>query len=314
MFFANPFKLKKRGILGMNARNINYIGRYNNRKNFPLVDDKLKTKKIAQEHNIDVPDLIGFIQYQVEIKHFEKMIENHNGFVIKPAQGSGGKGILVIVNREKDNFIKPSGEIVDFSDIRRHISNILSGLYSLGGKNDVAVFEKLVAFDEAFDGFSFEGVPDVRIIVYRGYPALAMMRLSTAESDGKANLHQGAVGVGIDIVTGKALSAVQHDNPVTHHPDTNKDLKTLVVPYWEKILQLSAECYDMTEMGYLGADIVIDKEKGPLILELNARPGLAIQIANDTGALKRFNRIDEVVHKHQTIEERIAFSKEEFKN
>ncbi len=310
MFLANPFKLKKLGILGMNNRNINFIGKYNNRKNYPLVDDKLKTKHLAYEYNLAVPELLGYIQFQVEVKSFLKFIKNENGFVIKPAQGSGGKGILVIVDRKNGKYIKPSGEELNSSDIRRHISNILSGLYSLGGKNDIALFEKLVNFDNIFDGFSYEGVPDIRVIVYRGYPALAMMRLSTSQSDGKANLHQGAVGVGIDIKTGKALSAVQFNRPIKFHPDTNKELKTLVIPYWDDILHLCSRCYEMTQMGYLGADIVIDKEKGPLILELNARPGLAIQIANDTGALNKFNKIDKIYGAHNTIEEKINFSKE----
>ncbi|RXK07816.1 alpha-L-glutamate ligase-like protein [Halarcobacter bivalviorum] len=309
---ANPFKLKKLGILGMNNRNINYIGKHNDRKNFPLVDNKLKTKKLAQEHNISVPELLGYIQYQVEINHFEDYIKNQDGFVIKPAQGSGGKGILVIVKRVNDKFIKPSGEELNYTDIKRHISNILSGLYSLGGRNDVAVFEKLVDFDNAFDGFSYEGVPDVRVIVYQGFPTLSMMRLSTSNSDGKANLHQGAVGVGIDIKTGKALNAVQFGKPITTHPDTNRDLKELVVPYWDDILHLSARCYEMTNMGYLGADIVIDKTRGPLVLELNARPGLAIQIANDIGALKKFNLIDELKDKNKSLEEKVAFAKEHF--
>jgi len=310
MLFANPFKLKKLGILGMNNRNINYIAKYNERKNFPLVDDKLKTKKLANKHGISVPKLLGFIEYQVEINHFEDYIVNENGFVIKPAQGSGGKGILVIVKKDNGKFIKPNGESLDYTDVKRHISNILSGLYSLGGKTDVAVFEKLVEFDDVFDGFSYEGVPDVRVIVYRGFPSLAMMRLSTSNSDGKANLHQGAVGVGIDIKTGKALNAVQFDRPIKIHPDTNRNLKELVIPFWDEILHLSAKCYEMTNMGYLGADIVIDKNLGPLVLELNARPGLAIQIANSTGALKRFNLIDNLKNKNMTLEEKVAYSKE----
>lgn len=312
MFFANPFKLKKLGIMGMNNRNINYIGRLNDRKNYPLVDNKLETKHIAELHNIAVPELLGFIKYQVEVNSFLDYIHEEDGFVIKPAQGSGGKGILVIITHKNGKYIKPSGEELNEQDIKRHISNILSGLYSLGGKNDTAVFEKLVDFDDNFDGFSYEGVPDVRVIVYRGYPALAMMRLSTSQSDGKANLHQGAVGVGIDIRTGKALSAVQFNRPIKYHPDTNKELKTLVVPFWDKILYLCSKCYEMTDMGYLGADIVIDKKLGPLVLELNARPGLAIQIANDFGALKRFNQIDKVYGQHKTIEEKIEFSKSSF--
>lgn len=312
MIFANPFSLRKLGILGMNNRNINFIGKYNERKNYPLVDNKLQTKHLAQEHNLAVPELLGFIEYQVEVNSFEKYIKDEKSFVIKPAKGSGGKGILVILDSKNGKYIKPSGEELDKTDIRRHISNILSGLYSLGGKNDIAVFEKVVNFDDRFDGFSFEGVPDVRVVVYRGYPSLAMMRLSTSESDGKANLHQGAVGVGIDICTGKALSAVQFNRPVKYHPDTNKELKTLEVPYWDDILYLCSQCYEMTNMGYLGADIVIDKQRGPLILELNARPGLAIQIANDLGALTRFKQIDKVYGKHKTIQERIDFSKSNF--
>ncbi len=306
--FANPFKLKELGILGMNNRNINFIGKYNKRGDFPLVDNKLKTKKIALEHNIAVPELLGYIEFQSDVKNFEQHIKNETGFVIKPAQGSGGKGIFVL-KKEGENLIKPNGDILQYDDVRRHISNILSGLYSLGGKRDIAVFEKMVNFDDTFEGYSFEGVPDVRVIVYRGYPALAMVRLSTSSSDGKANLHQGAVGVGIEISSGKALSAVQFGRPVTHHPDTQKELKNLEIPFWDQILHLSAECYEMTQMGYLGADIVIDKIRGPLVLELNARPGLAIQIANNTGALKRFEKIDKVAGVHIDINSKIDFAK-----
>jgi hypothetical protein len=37
---------------------------------------------------------------------------------------------------------------------------------------------------------------------------------------------------------------------------------------------------------------VIDQLLGPLILELNARPGLNIQLANGEGLLHRLNTID----------------------
>ena len=141
---------------------------------------------------------------------------------------------------------------------------------------------------------------------------MAMMRLSTSMSDGKANLHQGAVGVGIDIVTGKAISAVQYDRPILKHPDTDKDLLSLEVPHWQEILRLASGSYDMTELGYLGADSVLDKTEGPMMLELNARPGLAIQIANAQGILQRLKVIDEVVHDHQNLDERIQFSIEHF--
>ncbi len=311
MFFANPFKLKKQGVLGMNKRNVYCIGEYNDRKQYPLVDNKLKTKIVAEKENIAVPKLLGTISMQSEVRNIKKILEGLNGFVIKPAQGSGGKGILVIVDRKDDVFFKPSGEGVAFREIRQHISNTLSGLYSLGGKLDVVMIEQLVEFDPIFEKYSFEGVPDIRIILYKGFPTMAMLRCSTKQSDGKANLHQGAVGVGIDIATGKALSAVQHNKPVLKHPDTGHDFSQLEISHWRSMLSLSARCYDMTKLGYLGVDIVIDRNLGPLILELNARPGLAIQIANKTGILNRFDVVDKAPL-NMSADERVSYTLEHF--
>ncbi len=169
----------------------------------------------------------------------------------------------------------------------------------------------MVEFDPIFERYSYEGVPDIRVIIYKGYPAMAMFRCSTRESDGKANLHQGAVGVGINMATGKSLFAVQHGDVVTHHPDTGYDFSELQIPYWEKMLTLSASCYEVTHLGYLGVDIVLDKNLGPLILELNARPGLAIQIANQTGAVKRFDEIDKQAE-GVDVAHRVAFSMNHF--
>ncbi|MEH6453097.1 MAG: alpha-L-glutamate ligase-like protein [Psychromonas sp.] len=313
MFFSNPFKLKSKGILGMNKRNSGYIGRYNPRKLYPLVDNKLKTKIIASEANVTTPALLGVISMQAEVNGVESYIKDTPGFVIKPAKGSGGKGILVITKIENGRYFKPNGSEESLSEIKRHVTDILAGLFSLGGSADVAVVEGLIQFDDAFEGFSFEGVPDVRVIVFKGFPVMAMMRLSTAASDGKANLHQGAVGVGIDITTGKALHAVQFDMPITNHPDTDKELALLEVPKWDRLIYLASSCYEMSGMGYLGTDMVLDREFGPMLLELNARPGLAIQIANGQGILPRLKLVESLGDDHgMSVEERIAFCKKNF--
>ncbi len=254
------------------------------------------------------------IDSQAEVKNIHNIVKDWPGFVIKPAQGSGGKGILVVTSHKDGVYTKPSGAEASKQDVERHITNTLAGLFSLGGKNDVAVIENLIQFDDVFDGFSYEGVPDVRIIVFKGYPVMAMMRLSTSDSDGKANLHQGAVGVGIDIGTGKAVRAVQFDLPVETHPDTGKLLSTLEVPHWEKLLTLASSAWEMTGLGYMGTDMVLDKEYGPMVLELNARPGLAIQIANGTGLLPRLKHIEslEETVPYPTPEARVAYAMEQF--
>lgn len=312
--FTSPRQLHKAGIMGMNQRNINYIGRYNERRLFPLVDNKLKTKQIAQAAGASVPELIGVIKEQHQVTTIHEMVKNWPGFVIKPAQGSGGKGILVVTSNKKGIYCKPSGTQIKTDEIERHISNILAGLFSLGGKNDVAVVENLIQFNSVFDGFSFEGVPDIRVIVFQGYPVMAMMRLSTSASDGKANLHQGAVGVGIDISTGKALRAVQFNRQIKYHPDTMRHLKELHVPSWQQFLVLAASAWEMTGLGYLGTDLVLDRDKGPLVLELNARPGLSIQIANGCGLLPRLHHIEKLQLENATTtpEQRIDYVTKHF--
>jgi len=307
VLFISSRELRKMGVLAMNRRNNEYIAPSNPRSRYPLVDDKLLTKRAAEAWGMAVPELCGVIESQFQVATLKERLSKLESFVIKPAQGSGGKGILVITRRDAELFYKPSGMPVTLADIERHISNILSGLYSLGGRLDVAMIEKLVEFDDVFADYSYEGVPDIRVIVYHGFPVMAMLRCSTHASDGKANLHQGAVGVGLDIGSGKALFAVQANRRVHVHPDTGHDFKNLQVPYWHRILKLAAGCYDMTGLGYVGADVVLDKTLGPLILELNARPGLAIQIANRTGLLHRLRKIDELPP-IPDVEERVATS------
>jgi len=312
MFITTPGKLRKEGIIGMNHRNVVCIARNNPRRLYPRVDNKLLTKKIAIEAGIAVPNLIGVVKTQGHVRELKEFLRDDQSFVIKPAKGSGGKGILVIVGRDGEHYLKASGERVTHQDLCKHVSSTLSGLFSLGGKNDVAMIEELVDFDSVFDGYSHEGVPDIRIILYKGYPVMAMTRLSTKDSDGKANLHQGAVGLGIDIGTGKALKAVQHGQIITHHPDTGKDLRKFFVPKWVDFLNLASQCYEVTELGYLGADIVLDAKKGPLVLELNARPGLAIQMANGIGMQTRFDAVEPEVEKGRNYLERVAFAQKNF--
>ena len=310
--YTSPFKLASLGIMGMNQRNVNYIGRYNPRKLYPLVDNKLKTKHIAVGAGVTVPKLIGTIQHQHEVGKIAAMVKEWSGFCIKPARGSGGKGILVIMRQENGLFYKPNGSSCTANDLERHISNILAGLFSLGGKPDFVLVEDLIHFDNVFDGYSFEGVPDTRVIIFKGFPVMSMMRLSTASSDGKANLHQGAVGVGICLRTGRALRAVQYNQPIRYHPDTSKDLFDLEVPHWMKLLNLAASCYEMSGLGYIGTDMVLDKLRGPMLLELNARPGLSIQIANAAGLLPRLRQIEKMGKVQMNVDERVAYSMEHF--
>jgi alpha-L-glutamate ligase-like protein len=308
-------KLREAGVLGLNERNADFISLLNPRHLYPLVDDKVLTKEIAIAAGMAVPELYGVIKNQHEARTFANIVGDRDSFVIKPAQGSGGDGILVITGRSKrrrDSYWLSSGVLISESEIAHHISNIVSGQYSLSGNPDKALVEYCVQFDPVFAAVSYQGVPDVRVIVYRGYPAMAMVRLPTRASDGKANLHQGAVGAGVDMSLGETLSGVLANNIVDDHPDTGALVAGLRIPQWDFILQSSARGYDVTGLGYLCVDRVIDSQLGPLILEMHARPGLNIQIANCAGMTKRLARIDEIHDPSAGPEERARIARREF--
>lgn len=305
-------RLKDKGVLGINGRNANFTLKYNPRRLYPLVDDKLRTKKLAQANGIPVPELYAVFEVAGQVHKLPEVLKNYSDFVIKPAHGSGGEGILVISRSIKGGFCKQDGESITLEELKHHVFNTLSGLYSLGGQPDEVLAEYRVQFDPLFEKISYEGVPDIRIVVMFGVPAMAMVRLPTKESDGKANLHQGAIGVGICMSTGVTLRGVWKNDIVTEHPDTGNPVTGLSIPGWDRLLELSAKWYELTGLGYLGVDIVLDRTLGPLTLELNARPGLNIQVANNSGLLPRLEMAERYYKDLKDASQRVAFAKGNF--
>jgi len=314
MIFNAAGWLKENGFLGMNRRNAGYIMRYNARSAFPLVDNKVLTKELARRHGVPTPPLYHVVRCHGDIKGFEQQVEDRREFALKPARGSGGSGIVLVVDRTKGGFVKQSGKTVAREELLYHISGILSGIYSLEGLEDVAIVEGLIHPDPVFAAVTYRGVPDVRIVVCRGVPVMAMTRLPTRASDGKANLHAGALGAGIDVSKGVTLTAVHGSRVITHHPDTNNPVAGISVPFWEQMLFVAAKAFDMTGLGYLGVDLVIDRDRGPLLLELNARPGLQIQVANRSGLYARLEQVERApADIFATPETRVAWARDVFR-
>jgi alpha-L-glutamate ligase-like protein len=313
-------ELKEMGILGINNRIGRYILRHNKRSNYPLVDNKVLTAGRAAAWGIAMPENYLVVENYGSLKNLHLKLQHYSSFVIKPAKGSQGNGIIVIkeVIREEVNgevrilCRRSNDKIMEIDEVKHHISGILSGLYSLAGQSDVAIIQEKIDKHPIFDNYSYGGIPDIRVIVFEGFPVMSMVRLPTKVSDGRANLHQGAIGAGLNLSNGSTNNAVIRNQVVDEHPDTGHKLSGLTLPFWKEILELAAHCYDMVELGYLGADIVLTPEKGPILLELNARPGLGIQIANLDGLVPRLEKIREVIGKNMLARERVEFSMKHF--
>ncbi len=76
---------------------------------------------------------------------------------------------------------------------------------------------------------------------------------------------------------------------------------------------MAAQAPDMTGLDYLGVDVLIDRDRGPVLLELNARPGLAVQLANRGGLWTRLQQVDRApTDIFATPETRVAWAGQTF--
>ncbi len=299
----------KSKILGINARNLLYLRPFNEEKAIHMADNKLKTKTYLSARGITVPRLYASIK---RISDFEKInfSQYTHGFVIKPNQGSKGQGIIIIEKRIGNNFMSASGKVYSLQDLRVHVLEILNGTYSLGNLvHDIAYIEQRIIPHSFTKPFIDNGLPDIRVIVHNLIPVMAMLRLPTSKSGGKGNLHQGAIGAGIDLAKGQVTTASLNGEIIKEIP--NKGLiKGLKIPFWDEILQMASKAQLATNLGYLAADITIDKHSGPVLLEINARAGIAIQMANQQPLRKRLERIEDL--KIKSISKGIRIAKDLF--
>jgi alpha-L-glutamate ligase-like protein/uncharacterized protein (TIGR02421 family) len=285
-FFHNP------GLLGINARNLLYIKAYNPKKAVMLADSKIKTKNFLSARGVPVARLYSVINNKKELDRFD-FNSLPSAFVVKPNAGYGGEGILIIRGRKGGNFIKGNGEIISMDELSGHISDIIDGRYSIADISDVVLFEQLLEAPEPFKKMSYKGLPDIRIVVHNLIPVMAMLRLPTEKSQGKANIHMGGIGVGIDISKGEMTFVTQYGKKIDGIPGFG-EVKGIKIPHWEELLLIASRVQQITNLGFAAVDLVLDKNIGPVLLEINSRAGLAVQVANMAPLRRRLERIEGV--------------------
>lgn len=276
-------------VLSMNRRNLHYIYTRNERQYFPLADDKLLTKDVLVAAGVRMPRTHLVYGYFYELRNLERDLDPLHDFVIKPAQGSGGNGIIVIVGRNGRDWVGISGKVYTAYDLQKHITDIIFGVYSFD-LGDRAIIESRITQHPAMEELSPLGLADVRVIMCDDSPVMSMTRIPTRQSDGKANLHQGALGVAIDIATGITTHGRFLGQPIDRHPDSGIPLIGRTLPFWPEIIELARRAAKAVPLKYLGVDISVAPD-GPQLLEINVRPGLEIQNVNNRGLLPELQGI-----------------------
>lgn len=278
-------------ILGQNERNLKYIKPNNTSFAKYLADSKLRTKEFLYNKWVAVPETFFVISEHSQIKDldFTAFIPP---FVIKPNLGFGWKGILIINEIDSlGNYVTNSWEVFSKVDLIKHFNEILDWFYSLSWNRDKVIIEQKIELEPSIELIGKYGLPDVRVVVYNKIPVMAMLRIPTPNSKGKANLHSWACWAGIDISNGKLTHITQFDKYIKSVPGI-WDVRWLELPNWDDVLSLCVKLQEITWIWYLACDIVFDKEKGPLLLEVNLRPWLNVQIANKAALWARLKKVE----------------------
>ncbi len=282
-------------ILGMNARDQLYTSLNSiQAKRFGF--SKLRTKAFLKKHGILVPELYTTLTSQEEVRTF-RWSSIPGGFAIKPSNGSAGKGVLVIKRRYKQKYMWEDieGKLYSAGDLRFHAYNILDGQYSTWGTLPNVLIEERIPVHPDLEPFVEVGTPDVRVIVFNNIPIMAMTRLPNKQSGGRANLEQGAIALGIDMGTGKTTYGISGKHDVLRtFPHTRTSTQGIRIPFWEEALRTAVRAANATGLRYMGADLFLHPGKGPMVAEVNAYPGLSIQLANRAGLRKRLQRLEDI--------------------
>ncbi|OGD78727.1 hypothetical protein A2368_01390 [Candidatus Collierbacteria bacterium RIFOXYB1_FULL_49_13] len=284
---------KARDLLGINSRSSEYL-RLNSHRARRTADSKWLSKRFFIKKKIPTPKLLGMLANTREIEDFD-WSSLGVGFVVKPVEGLGGEGILVIKKPAKavGSYVMMDGSKIDVGDLKFHCRDIVQGRFSRNNLPDSALIEERVKIHPKFLKIAVGGTPDVRVIVFNRVPVMAMLRVPTAESNGKSNLHQGAIGLGVDMATGITTYGVYRGKQIKFFPGTRDKVNGITVPFWSKVLETAVKIqFKLPSLGYFGCDILIDQEKGPVVIELNDQPGLNIQLANMAGLRRRLERVE----------------------
>jgi alpha-L-glutamate ligase-like protein len=287
--------MKISSILGINARTVGFSYRVNTARGKKVADSKLQSAWVLKKVGIPSPEIFNKFRKPEDVSKFN-WESLPSQFALKPSRGMGGEGIIVVKKKDIDGkaWITTQRLRVTVDDLKLHTLDILEGAYSMGNIPDVAFIQEYVGRHKVFRKYAYRGTPDIRIIIFNKVPVMAMLRLPTKESGGRANLHQGAIGVGVDIATGITTKAIWHGEQIVYKPGTERKLRGIKVPFWTTCLETAVKTQMVSGLGYLGVDIVLHPEEGPMVLELNAQPGLQIQLANMTGLKKRLERVEDL--------------------
>jgi len=207
------------------------------------------------------------VNNNVSFEEFKEIFSDIERIIYKPVDGNRGKGIKAFYI--SDDSIK---------DVYEELTGYPEG-----------VVEAFVIQHPELSRLSPDSINTIRIVSLSSnkksvadngdnldiaYAALRIGRNNSVVD----NFHSGGMVAAIDMETGKLVTdaADMKGNVFAKHPDTGTQIKGFEIPYFNEAIDMVKEAIRKNKIeGYLGWDVAIS-ETGPVLIEVNARPGVVL--------------------------------------
>lgn len=228
---------------------------------------------------------------------FIAFLKKHQKIVVKPDQGSLGKGLEVV---------KYTGD----EAARTYFSNFTA--------ERPFVCEEFIKQHPALSQLNPASVNTLRIysLLVNGEVEIISAALKTGAGDDNItdNLSLGGIGAQIDIKTGIVCTFGKNfkNETYTHHPTSGASVLGLQIPNWQTVINLIIEAHKRIPQCMLyGWDIAIT-ETGADIVEANSKPG--IRNMQEIDGIPKGKKILPLIKKDQLKEKRLEYETELMQN
>lgn len=190
---------------------------------------------------------------EAEFAEFKDFIARHDEFIVKPDNGTQGKGVKKL----------SSSEISDVSEF-----------FEQCRQNNI-LLEEVITQHSDLNKINPFSINSVRINAARSSDDIKLIGACIKCGVGRQisdNFHAGGIAYPVDIESGLIIGPGRNNTDLNEykiHPGTDQLMENFQIPYWNEVLQAVHEGMDLVpSLGYIGWDIAITPV-GPEIIEGN---------------------------------------------
>ncbi|MCX6807778.1 MAG: DUF1704 domain-containing protein [Patescibacteria group bacterium] len=305
-----------RHILGANSNFLDFVYPVRSQQDFSWIKNRSKIKAWLQARGIFMPKTLLIVKNISDLDRLNFDILPQKFIIRKVFNNGRDDNILTLSSIGANAWLDSRKRLWKPEDIKQHILDILDGGFSKSGLPDIACIEQRPELDKFFARLGQDGLPVIKIIVYRNVPLMAMLKLAPpAIVNNKFGLRQNEILIGIDIATGETTnlftnSVFDHKKEILTLPWSGRVVRGLEIPMWQDILLLASQVQSLINANYLTVEISLDAKNGPVVCGLSIDSDLDVQLANHSSLRERLDKVKGL--KISTLAQGVSISRDLF--